>query len=148
MNPIKISIIIAIIGLVQVHTGAAAAAFTIDCQTLNPINYQPQTSFHPGDKVLISVTTNFPDARAAHQKVTLNVQASATIAGIPIPFALNAESTGPNTQPSGMALFQSGTERTVITIPKKAPHASLTLTVQASIQHVGKTTCSSNITIQ
>jgi len=59
MKSRRICLIAGLIG--SLHAVAAAAPLTISCETLNPVNHQPQTVFHPGDKVEISITTNFSE---------------------------------------------------------------------------------------
>jgi hypothetical protein len=146
---IKFTVIAVVSALI--HTGAMAAPkFTITTQTFNANTNQPQTAFHPGDKVLVAVTTTFPDEEAVHKQVTLSISAKATIAGISIPYKLSNANSLPNANPAeagAPALFQSGTETRVFTIPPQLPNASLSLQATATIKSVGTARSTAKITV-
>jgi hypothetical protein len=145
MKPTKISMIMAIIGLVQ--AAPLANALTISCQTLNQATHLPQTAFHPGDKVLLEVTPGFSEALMVHQQVLLTTHATATIGGVTMPFTLSASSIDPGTRATGGPLFQNGTEKLAFKIPKRLPAGSITITIRVSIQNVGMASCSNTITV-
>jgi hypothetical protein len=131
-----------------IYSAEAADPFTIECQTLNAVTHQPQTTFHPGDKVAVSIVTEFPQTIPIGKKISVDLVANISIPGIPKAFKIKAGISGPNIQAPGIGLFQSGSETLSFNIPAQFPNASAALEVTASIKGAGKAACSSSITIE
>lgn len=153
MKHTTISMFIAALALVQ--PGAKAQPFTLTLKTFNAATNQPQTAFHPGDKVLLSFKTDLPDAAAANKKMSLAVFATAKVAGVAIPYTISDANSLQNTNPTlagNPALFQSGTETRVITIPAISPDATLKVVGDASIRlssdHIQHASCTAKVVIK
>lgn len=126
-----------------------AAGLGLTCQTLNADTLVPQTVFHPGDRVIVSVTATFDDAIAANQKVDITIDAKAVVSGISLPFSLTTETIELNKDPRtpGASLLHSGTEQKKIDIPSPLPNCSVTLKIKASINKIGKANTTNTITV-
>jgi hypothetical protein len=153
MKTFKVGIITAVIALFS-SEAMARPGITLSCQTLNFDTQVPQTAFHPGDKVLIVVTYSFPTGAAGvrpGEAITLTANATASFAGIQLPFTLNPViGRGPNTDPTtGTALFVSGSsQRAVLKISRRIPVGTMaTVFLTASAPGLAAGRCSAQVTV-
>jgi hypothetical protein len=153
MKTFKIGMIMAATALFSAQA-MARPGIVVSCRTYNFDTQQPQTAFHPGDKVVVVVTYSFPTGPAgihAGEGITLSVNATATFAGIQLPFTINpAVSHLPNTNPkTGTELFVSGqSQQAVFKISHQMPvGTTLTVFLTASAAGVGSGRCSTQLTV-
>jgi hypothetical protein len=153
MKTLKIAMITAMVALFCARA-MAVSNIVLSCTTYNFATNLPQTSFHPGDKVLVLVSYSFPTGTFGinpGKHINLSLNATATFPGFTFPFSLNPViSTLPNSNPKvGGALFTSGGSQTAIfKISKHIPVGSrLTIFLTASAAGVAPGSCSATINV-